>query len=80
MKFFTTISTGNVMDESYTEYAAKFMSEAHTERGIVRAAEKALEARYGKSFKGMVTADDVAARVNGELVYVTTYQKQGLFK
>ena len=34
----------------------------------------------GKSLKGMVTADDIAARVNGELVYVTTYQKQGLFK
>lgn len=74
MKFFTTIIAEG------TEYAAKFTSEAHTERGIVRAAEKALEARYGKSFAGAITADDVAARVNGELVYVSTYQKQGLFK
>lgn len=74
MKFFTTIIAEG------TEYTAKFASEAHTERGIVRAAEKALEARYGKPFKGMVPADDIAARVNGELVYVTTYQKQGLFK
>lgn len=74
MKFFTTIIAEG------TEYAAKFASEAHTERGIVRAAEKALEARYGKSFTGAITADDVAARVNGSLVYVSTYQKQGLFK
>lgn len=74
MKFFTTIIAEG------TEYAAKFASEAHTERGIIRAAEKALESRYGKSFAGAITADDVAARINGELVYVSTYQKQGLFK
>lgn len=69
--------------ENGTEFAAKFDSNAHTGRGIVRAAQKALEAKYGREFE--VTAHDIAERIHGAdgkpmLRYIDTMQKQGLWQ
>lgn len=77
MRFQVTIIENNA------EFTAKFDSNAHTGRGIIRAAQKALEAKYGREFE--VTAHDIAERMHGVegkpmLRYIDTMQKQGLWR
>lgn len=78
---------GKTMSRYYTEVSlhtadhdtisASFESRAMTGRGIVAAAKGALAAR---GYDGEVTTHDIAARVNGELVYIDTYQRMGLYR
>lgn len=72
--YYTEVSTSAT---SYDTVAARFASRARTERGIIAAARKALAA---KGYEGEVTPRDVAAVVNGKLVYIDTYQRMGLYK
>ena len=73
-KYYTEVSLGT---PSYDTVAASFESRAMTERGIIAAARKALAA---KGYEGDVAPRDIAAKVNGELVYIDTYQRCGLYK
>ena len=56
-----------------------FASRAMTGRGILRAASKALRKDGYRTFEEP-TAEDVFKIVNGGLVSIDTYQRQGLFE
>lgn len=53
-----------LFDESYDAQQVYFVSDARTGAGIVRAAERALAAKYRESFHGRVTLHDISQRMH----------------
>ena len=83
-RFIVTVSEGDACAVDYREFKAGFESKAETERGILDAASKALNEKYGRDFT--VTTHDIAEKIcnaeTGEptLRYIDTMQKQGLWQ
>lgn len=68
-----------IRPHSFDSAHTHFTSRATTAKGITRAASKALRDRGYRTFEEPTTRD-IAAVIDGNLAYISDYQKHGLFQ